>query len=245
MKVIIVEDEISAANNMIALLQEIDSAISVQAIIQSVDEAVEWIKNNPSPELAFFDIQLTDSLSFDIFENVAINFPVVFTTAFDRYTLKAFKVNSIDYLLKPINKDELIFAINKHKNLVARATIQEINSDFKQAYKNTLLVKKYNGLIPVAVNDFAYFVIENGVVKGFGFKKERFVFDETLDELEKQLSPTDFFRANRQFIVSRKAIQEARNHHNRRFILKLNPSPTELIVISKARVSIFKDGLRQ
>jgi two-component system LytT family response regulator len=245
MKVIIVEDEISAANNMIALLQEIDSAISVQAIIQSVEKAVEWIKNNPSPELAFFDIQLTDSLSFDIFENIAVNFPVVFTTAFDSYTLKAFKVNSIDYLLKPINKDELISAINKHKNLVVKVTIQNINSDFRQAYKKTLLVKKYDGLIPVAVNDFAYFVIENGVVKGFGFKKERYAFDETLDKLEKQLSPSDFFRANRQFIVSRKAIEEAQNYHNRRFILKINPSPSELVVISKTKVSILKDWLRQ
>lgn len=129
--------------------------------------------------------------------------------------------------------------------MVAKATIRNINSDFRQAYKKTLLVKKFDGLIPVEIKDFAYFEIENGVVSGFGFKKERYAFDQTLDKLEQQLSPSDFFRANRQFIVSRKAIEEVQNYYNRRYVLKTNPSSSELILISKTKVSILKDWLKQ
>jgi|TARA_B110000908_G_C10192736_1_gene421323 two-component system response regulator LytT len=254
MRVIIVEDEKSAIKNMIALLQEIDSTISVIASLQTISEAAKWIANNPSPELAFFDIQLADGLSFEIFEKTIVEFPVIFTTAFNQYALKAFKVNSIDYLLKPIKKQELVFAMNKYnkinKDFALRnenfiTAMKALNIEIKQSFKKTILVKKFDGLIPIQTSGFAYFFIETGIVYGYTHNKEKFVIDETLDALAEQLSPSDFFRANRQFIVSRNSIKEACNYFNRRFILKLNLSPNENILISKARVSLFKDWLGQ
>ncbi len=127
MKVIIVEDEHSATQNMLAILQEIDTSISVMDCLESVEQTIKWINNNPAPDLAFFDIQLADGSSFDIFEQVDIRFPVVFTTAYNEYALKAFKVNSIDYILKPIEKKAVEFALTKHKNLRISGLPPELN----------------------------------------------------------------------------------------------------------------------
>lgn len=254
MRVIIVEDEKSAIKNMVALLQEIDPNITVIASLQTISEATKWITNNPSPELAFFDIQLADGLSFEIFKKTLVEFPIIFTTAYNEYALRAFKVNSIDYLLKPIKKQELVFAINKYKkineDLVLKnenfiAIMKTLNIEIKQSYKKTILVKKFDSLIPIQTSSFAYFIIENGIVYGYSYDKEKFVIDETLDQLERQLSSSDFFRANRQFIVSRNSIKEAQNYFNKGFSLKLNPSQNEIILISKAKVSLFKDWLGQ
>lgn len=254
MRVIIVEDEKSAIKNMVALLQEIDPNITVIASLQTISEATKWITNNPSPALAFFDIQLADGLSFEIFKKTLVEFPIIFTTAYNEYALRAFKVNSIDYLLKPIKKQELVFAINKYKkineDLVLKnenfiAIMKTLNIEIKQSYKKTILVKKFDGLIPIQTSSFAYFIIENGIVYGYSYDKEKFVIDETLDQLERQLSSSDFFRANRQFIVSRNSIKEAQNYFNKGFSLKLNPSQNEIILISKAKVSLFKDWLGQ
>ena len=254
MRVIIVEDEKSAIKNMVALLQEIDPNITVIASLQTISEATKWITNNPSPELAFFDIQLADGLSFEIFKKTLVEFPIIFTTAYNEYALRAFKVNSIDYLLKPIKKQELVFAINKYKkineDLVLKnenfiAIMKTLNIEIKQSYKKTILVKKFDGLIPIQTSSFAYFFIETGIVYGYTHNKEKFVIDETLDALAEQLSPSDFFRANRQFIVSRNSIKEAQNYFNKGFSLKLNLSQNEIILISKAKVSLFKDWLGQ
>lgn len=254
MRVIIVEDEKSAIKNMVALLQEIDPNITVIASLQTISEATKWITNNPSPELAFFDIQLADGLSFEIFKKTLVEFPIIFTTAYNEYALRAFKVNSIDYLLKPIKKQELVFAINKYKkineDLVLKnenfiAIMKTLNIEIKQSYKKTILVKKFDSLIPIQTSSFAYFIIENGIVYGYSYDKEKFVIDETLDQLERQLSSSDFFRANRQFIVSRNSIKEAQNYFNKGFSLKLNSSQNEIILISKAKVSLFKDWLGQ
>lgn len=254
MKVIIVEDEINATKNLKALLNEIDKSISVIACLQTVNEAFKWIENNTLPDLAFFDIQLSDGPSFEIFEKTEVKFPVIFTTAFNQYALKAFKVNSIDYLLKPIKTKELSASIEKYrflkqnflsKNEMLLPTLKILSGEINQTFKKTLLVKKFDGVIPVLSVDFAYFQIVNTIVYGQTFNKERFVVDETLDNLEKQLSPSIFFRANRQFIVSRNAIKEASFYFNRRFILKISPTPDENILISKARVSEFKDWLGQ
>ena len=197
---------------------------------------------------------LADRLSFEIFEKTIVEFPIIFTTAYNEYALRAFKVNSIDYLLKPIKKQELVFAINKYKkineDLVLKnenfiAAIKTLNIKIKQSYKKTILVKKFDGLIPIQTSGFAYFFIENGIVYGYSYDKEKFVIDETLDQLEGQLSSSNFFRANRQFIVSRNSIKEAQNYFNKGFSLKLNPSQNEIILISKAKVSLFKDWLGQ
>ena len=254
MKVIIVEDEINATKNLKALLNEIDNSISVIACLQTVNEACKWIENNSSPDLAFFDIHLSEGLSFEIFEKTEVKFPVIFTTAFNQYALRAFKVNSIDYILKPIKKKEIAESIDKYRflkqNFLSRnemllPALKILSGEINQTFKKALLVKKFDGLIPILTSDFAYFQISNTIVCGHTFNKERFVIEETLDNLENQLSPSVFFRANRQFIVSRNAIKEATFYFNRRFILKISPTPDENILISKARVSEFKDWLGQ
>ena len=249
MNVILVEDELSARQNMLAIFNEFNIQIDVMACLESIEEAVKWIQSNPKPELGFFDIQLADGLSFEIFDKTEVSFPIVFTTAFDEYAIRAFKVNSIDYILKPIKKSDVEFAINKYQNsqkhIVDKKILDVIHTltNKVESEKKTILIKKYDGFIPVSVSDFALFYIENGIVNGLTYMEEKFVVDETLDVLENKLNKTDFFRANRQFIASRKAIFEVNNYFNGRLLLKTKPKTEEQILISKARVNIFRQWL--
>ena len=250
MNVILVEDELSARQNMLAIFNELNIQINVMACLESIEDAVKWIKSNPKPELGFFDIQLADGVSFEIFDKTEVSFPVVFTTAFDEYAIKAFKVNSIDYILKPIKKTDVEFALNKYHNS-QKQTITDKNlldvlhtlTNKADHEKKTILIKKYDGFVPVPVADFALFLIESAIVYGLTFKEEKYVLDETLDVLENKLNQTDFFRANRQFIVSRKTIIEVKNYFNGRLLLKTKPNTKEQILISKARVNLFRQWL--
>jgi two-component system LytT family response regulator len=250
MNVILVEDELSARLNILAIIEELNLEINVLACLESIEDAVSWIESNPKPDLCFFDIQLADGVSFEIFEKTEVSFPVVFTTAFDEYAIKAFKVNSIDYILKPIRKSDIEFAINKYKKS-QKATIIDKNlldvihtlTNKADTKKKTILIKKYDGFIPVPVSDFALFFIENGIVYGLTHNEEKYVIDEPLDVLENKLNTTDFFRANRQFIASRKTIIEVSNYFNGRLLLKTKPNTKEQILISKARVNIFRQWL--
>ena len=175
---------------------------------------------------------------------------MVFTTAFDEYAIKAFKVNSIDYILKPIKKSDVEFALNKYQHsqkqtIYDKKLLDVLHILTKKAdnEKRTILIKKYDGFIPVSVSDFALFYIENGIVYGLTHLEEKYVIDETLDDLEKKLNQTDFFRANRQFIASRITIVEVSNYFNGRLLLKTKPKTQEQILISKARVNIFRQWL--
>ena len=250
MNVIIIEDELSARQNMLAIFNELKIEINVMACLESIEEAVKWIKSNPKPELGFFDIQLADGVSFEIFDKTEVSFPVVFTTAFDEYAIRAFKVNSIDYILKPIKKSDVEFTINKYKNSYKKTSIDKNLLDVihtltnkADSEKKTILIKKYDGFIPIPVSDFALFLIENGIVYGLTLREEKYVVDETLDVLENKLNNTDFFRTNRQFIASRKTIIEVSNYFNGRLLLKTKPKTKEQILISKARVNIFRQWL--
>jgi len=250
MNVILVEDELSASQNMLAIFDELNIQINVMASLESIEEAVSWINSNPKPELGFFDIQLADGVSFEIFDKTEVLFPVVFTTAFDEYAIRAFKVNSIDYILKPIKKSDVEFALNKYQNsqkqtITDKNLMDVLHTLTKKANndKKTILIKKYDGFIPVPVSDFALFFIENGIVYGLTHKEEKYVIDETLDVLENKLNQTDFFRANRQFIASRITLVEVSNYFNGRLLLKTKPKTQEQILISKARVNIFRQWL--
>ena len=250
MNVILVEDELSARQNMLAIFDELDIHINVMASLESIEEAVKWIKSNPKPELGFFDILLADGVSFEIFDKTEVSFPVVFTTAFDEYAIRAFKVNSIDYILKPIKKSDVEFAINKYQKsqketIIDKKLLDVIHTLTNKAdsEKKTILIKKYDGFIPIPVSDFALFLIENGIVYGLTLREEKYVVDETLDVLENKLNNTDFFRTNRQFIASRKTIIEVSNYFNGRLLLKTKPKTKEQILISKARVNIFRQWL--
>jgi len=253
MKILIIEDEHGAVQNLQAILREIDPGIKTLAIIETVQDAVHWIKNNPAPELAFFDIQLADGNSFEIFDRVDIEFPVIFTTAYDQYAIQAFKVNSIDYILKPIQKEALEFSLDKYQKIYQNRTeinyhdisklISELGLSSKKKPKKTFLIHYQDRILPVSVSDFAYFFIKNTIVYGITFKKEKYVVDQKLDSIEEQISRDDFFRINRQYIVSRKAIKEAAHYFNGRLELKVTPVPDDDLLVSKAKAGEFKDWL--
>jgi two-component system response regulator LytT len=253
MNVLIIEDEYGAAKNLRAVLKEIDRAIQVLAVIETVRDAVRWIQNNPSPDLAFFDIKLADGNSFEIFEKINIEFPVVFTTAYNEYAIQAFKVNSIDYILKPIQKEALEFALDKYQRIYPNnetpnsenlsKLISELGLLTKKRSRKTFLIHYQDRLLPVSVSDFAYIFIRNGIVYGMTFRKEKYVIDQKLDQIEEQIDPDEFFRINRQTIVSRKAIQEAVHYFNGRLKLKVMPPPQDDMLVSKAKASAFKNWL--
>lgn len=250
MRIAIVEDEKAAADNLKYLLFEIDSNLVIDKVLDTVASAVEYFSEKPDIELAFFDIHLADGNSFDVFNQVEINIPIIFTTAYDEYAIKAFKVNSIHYLLKPIDEDELSEAINKFKS--NRQTLP-ISEEFKQvlsslrnegkSYKTTFLIQKQDRLIPIDVQDIAYFTIELGQVWAFTFNKKSYAVDGKLEDIEVVLDPRLFFRANRQYIVQRKAIESLTVYINGKLILDLQPKPEERVVISKSKAPQLKNWM--
>jgi two-component system LytT family response regulator len=247
MRAIIVEDETLAAQNLKGILNEIGT-LDIIATLESVNETVAWFTLHDSPDILFLDIHLADGSAFDIFDRVKIDCPVIFTTAYDEYALKAFKVNSIDYLLKPIDINPVRKALEKYEKLTARrekgdTDLQNLFTYFKKniIYKNNFLVPvKGDKLIPLNTDDIAYFFIDYGTVKSISYENKTYNMDYTLDELEDMLNPEIFFRANRQFIISRKAIKDIDLWFNSRLSVNLKVSVPEKILISKARVPEFR-----
>jgi len=250
MRVVILEDEKSAAEYLKQLLGEVDPSVEVDTIIDTVSGAVAYFKKERDIELAFFDIHLADGNSFDIFKEVDINTPLIFTTAYDEYALKAFKVNSIDYLLKPIDEDELREAIEKFKSSnrslrmpKAFESVLEILGKVSKKYKSTFLVQQRDKLIPIDVADIAYITIDASIVKAVTFEGKSYIIDEKLEEIEAGLNPDQFFRANRQFIIQRRAIANLTIYFNGKLILNIDPKPEERIIISKAKAPQLKDWI--
>ena len=247
MRAIIVEDEILAAQNLKSILNEIGT-LEIIATLESVNETVAWFTLHDSPEILFLDIHLADGSAFDIFDRVKVDCPVIFTTAYDEYALKAFKVNSIDYLLKPIDINSVRNALEKYSRLTGGSgnrdtDLKNLLSYFKKniIYKNNFLVPvKGDKLVPLSTDDIAYFFIDYGTVKSISYENKAYNMDNTLDELEGMLNPEIFFRANRQFIISRKAIKDIDLWFNNRLSVNLKVSVPEKILVSKARVPEFK-----
>jgi two-component system LytT family response regulator len=247
MKAIIVEDELLAARNLMAILDEIGS-IEVIATPDSIVETVEWFNNNPAPDLMFLDIHLADGSAFEIFNRIQVQCPVIFTTAYDEYALKAFKVNSIDYLLKPIDSNAVKQALKKMQGLSGasrfQTDMQNLISTFRKTatYKTHFLIPtKGDKLLPVQANEIACLFIEASLVKAQTFDEKVFRFDFTLDELEHMLDPGIFFRANRQYIISRTAIKDIDLWFNSRLSVNLKVPVSDKILISKARIPEFKE----
>lgn len=250
MRVVILEDEKSAAENLKHLLNDVDPSIEVDTIIDTVSSAVEYFKKDKDIDLAFFDIHLADGNSFDIFKEVELNIPLIFTTAYDEYALKAFKVNSIDYLLKPIDEDELREAIEKYKtsNRSLRMpkefeNVLEILGKVPKKYKSTFLVQQRDKLIPIDIADIAFFTIDASIVKAVTLEGKSYIIDEKLEEIEENLNPNQFFRANRQFIIQRKAIVNLTIYFNGKLILNVQPDSAERIIISKAKAPQLKNWI--
>ncbi len=248
MKVVIVEDELAACENLVYLLNSIDSTIEVIKFLDSVTSAISFFSKPNDAQLVFMDIHLADGLSFEIFDKVTIDAPVIFTTAYDQYTLKAFKVNSIDYLLKPIDEDELSESLKqfetqkteeKQSNSQMEGLLDLIKSQNK-AYKNTFLVNQRDQLIPLKTEKIAFFYIDTGVVKAVTFDSQTYLLDAKLEDIEHELDPNNFYRVNRQFIIRRDAVTTIKYYFNGKLIVNTNPAHEERIIVSKAKATEFK-----
>jgi len=249
MKVVIIEDEKAAIRNLRALLDEQNTEMDILVELDSVTDAIEWFRTHPMPELVFMDIHLADGSSFEIFEYVPITCPIIFTTAYNEYALKAFKVNSIDYLLKPIDSKDITKALRKLEHFTSlQETIPPDYSNLvralrlKESYKTHFLVPiKGDKLYPLPVEDIYYFHIEDGNVKAVTHTSRSFVLPNHLDELTELLDPHNFFRVNRQYLIARKSVQDIDLWFNSRLSVNLKVPVKEKIVVSKARVTEFKN----
>lgn len=252
MKAVIVEDELIASQTLVRMIELVSSDIEIVATLQTVEESIEWFSLNPSPDLVFMDIHLADGPSFAIFEKINIECPIIFTTAYNEYALKAFEVNSIDYLLKPITKDDLGRAISKYKNLTSSKTD---NSDTiasmmamlnnKGLYKSHFLIPYKDKLLPLSINDIAFIFSENKMAKVVTFDQKTYHIDSSLEEIMSHLNPEKFFRANRQYIIAHKAIKDISFWFGSKLSVNLTVPVPEKMIVSKARVPEFKKWYTQ
>ncbi|WP_418696274.1 LytR/AlgR family response regulator transcription factor [Bacteroides sp.] len=248
MKALIIEDEKAAVRNLTAVLEQVAPDMEVIGILDSVADAIDWFAVQPMPQLVFLDIHLADGSAFEIFEHADITCPIIFTTAYDEYALRAFKVNSIDYLLKPIGEEEVRAALAKLEHLHGTHSDEP---DFlrlirtlkrEESYKTHFLVPvKGDKLMPLAVDTVSYFYIAEGIVKAVTMEGKEYVLTQTLDELAECLNPVSFFRANRQYLISKNAIKDIDLWFNNRLAINLRMATPEKILVSKARVGEFKE----
>lgn len=252
MKILIIEDEKLAANRLSSLIKSFDNTIEIVGILDSIKTSVAWFTTNPQPDLAFMDIQLADGLSFEIFDQVAVSCPVIFTTAFDEYALRAFKVNSIDYLLKPIDNNELIRAMDKFRHLhqdsskpetIAAPVMDRVLQMLTKTYKSRFLVRAGEHIKTIPVEQVTFFYsMEKATFLNTTENKEYDV-DYTLEELEGLLNPELFFRINRKYFVAMEAIRDIVSYTNSRLKIRLINSSDEEIIVSREKVTDFKKWL--
>ena len=250
MKVLIIEDELPAAKRLRNLVAEHCPDATVMDVVDSVEGATQWLNTFEKPDLIFMDIQLSDGLSFDIFNQTEVISPVIFTTAYDQYALKAFKVNSVDYLLKPIDPKELESAFEKFRNLhqqsqeYDRTAIQNLISSITQKeYKERFLVKVGQQLSYVQAKEIAYFYSDEGLVYAMTTSNRRHVLDYTLEQLNDVLDPKNFFRINRKIIIHIDSIHKIHTYFNSRLKLELLPRTDLEAIVSRERVGDFKSWL--
>lgn len=262
MNVLLIEDEDLAVRKLTKLLAEIDHTINIVGKAASVQESVEFLQNNPVPDLILMDIELADGQSFEIFDQVKVESPVIFTTSYDEYALRAFKVNSIDYLLKPIKRQELEAGLAKYNRLTKASEadpaksqpgldrdaidslVQQLRQQMQPSdYRKRFLVKHLQQWVPVEVSDIAFFYSEEGTSLFKSRQNQKYSVDYTLDELEKMLDPERFFRANRQFIISVQCVQQINPYFNNKIKLTLTPAPDSEVIISREKATDFKKWL--
>lgn len=254
MKILIVEDEPFAADALAAIIKKLRAQAEILTSLGSIEETVDWLKSHQPPGLIFCDIHLSDGNSFEIFRQVEVKCPVIFTTAYNQYALEAFKVNSIDYLLKPIKPEEVARALDKFENLQQQQLAQSLVNlqqllqtspaqPQPQNFKSRFMVKHGQGLKAIALEDVAYFWAEEGVVFLVTNPGKRYIINYTLEQLEEQVDPQLFFRANRQMMLHIKSVQEVRPYFKGRLSLVLNPSTTEEVIVSSSKSHDFKNWL--
>lgn len=250
MKVIIIEDEALASERLKKMIHTFDKSIEVVAQLESVEESIEWFQNNPHPELIFLDIHLEDDLSFAIFEKVDVSSAIIFTTAFDEYAIKAFKLKSIDYLLKPIVQEELNDALKKYMEMKAdRTPDKELHKLYdlivrqNQSYRERFSVNVGQKIKTFAVNDIAYFMSDTGYTIAYLHDGSDYYVDLSLDNLSKEIEPGKFFRVNRKMLVALQAIKDVHIYPKSRLKLELIPKTEEDVFVSIDKVTPFKNWL--
>ncbi|WP_321370882.1 LytTR family DNA-binding domain-containing protein [uncultured Draconibacterium sp.] len=252
MRVIIVEDELHNYRLLRGMVEKLRPDWQIVEWFESVKSSVAWLKSNPAPDIIFMDIQLTDGISFSIFDQVNVESMVIFTTAYDEYALRAFQVNSIDYLLKPIKEDKLSAAIEKFEHMVQGSSKQEESKpDYKELlqaitsgekkYRKRFLITGATSYFKLDVNDVAWFYTESRVTTAVTFTGKENVIDLTIEKLEEQLDPELFFRTNRSSIVNINAIRKFENHFGGKLILRLISPFDEPITISRLKATEFKE----
>jgi two-component system response regulator LytT len=251
MKILIVEDEELAVKKLQKTLMSVDRMAEVVGVTDSIKSTVDYLKNNPPPDLILMDIELADGQSFEVFNLVNVKGPVIFITSYDEYALKAFKVNSVDYLLKPVQKEELQAALTKYKELQSTGKgngssdinnlIKELQSKLQpKEFRKRFLVKQAQKLVSIEVDDIAYFY-SDGRLNFFKTKdNKKFVVDYTMDELEDMLDPDKYFRISRSFYVSIDSIDQIHDYFGNRLLLNLTPSVDKEALVSREKVMDFK-----
>ena len=250
---LIIEDEELAASRLKRLIKENFDDIHILATHDSIDATVVYLNENPKPDLLFLDIQLADGLSFEIFNRIKVQSPVIFTTAFDEYAIKAFQVNSIAYLLKPIKLDELKESIAKFREIKQYFSEEELNlkisnlfhqySKQSSEHKSRFLINKGEHLISVKADEIAYFYTEDKAVFLIDNNGNRHIINQSLETLEAKLNPRQFFRISRQYLISITSVKKISNYFNYKLKLNLQPETDKLIVVSRAKAVEFKKWL--
>lgn len=243
MKILLVEDEKIARDNLLKILANSGQEIEVVGQISSVKESIEWFKQGHIADLAFFDIRLNDGISFEIFENCSVECPVVFVSSYDEYLMNTFNCNGIDYILKPYNQEKIFESLNKYEKLKAHFS-SETNaskiSAISSAVKNRIIVRKGNYFVSLDIENIAYIVSENKLSFIITHDNNKYISDLNLGELDNMLDRTKFFRANRQYIVNIAAISRFKPHFKGKVLLELMPSPSEEVSISQENASKFR-----
>ncbi|WP_288462495.1 LytTR family DNA-binding domain-containing protein [uncultured Chryseobacterium sp.] len=246
MNVLIIEDEIRTARELQRMLLQIDDTIHILGIIDSVADAVDFLKQNREIDLLFSDIQLVDGNSFEIHRQELVNCPIVFCTAFDEFVLEAFKTNALSYILKPATADDIEKALAKYRTIknnfqssFQAAQLQKASAQLGLGYKSTLLVDQREKIIPISIKDVAFCYLENSWIKIVTTNNQKYTLSSSLEVLEKQLNPQQFFRVNRQFLVNRNAIRTIERFFSRKLVVKLSLETPEQIIVSKAKSGDF------
>lgn len=250
MKILIIEDEKPAANRLIKLLEVHFPGTLPIANLDTVARAVAWLDQNPEPDLIFCDIQLADGISFEIFEKVTLSTPVIFTTAYDQYAIKAFQVNAIDYLLKPIDPVDLAKAVEKFKSRQVKPALdldilKSLLQPEKKSYKSRFLVRFGEKIQSIAIEEAGFFFSEERVTFLQTSEGKKFVLDSTLEQVEAAVDPSIFFRINRKYLCRVDAVEEVLSYSNSRLKVKLKNSSDKDILISREKVAEFKNWLDQ
>lgn len=247
MRILIVEDETAAYENLVEMLNVLDPSVEVAGYTESISQTIHWLQTNQNPDLILMDIHLSDGSAFSIFESIKLEVPIIFTTAYDEYAIEAFKVNSIDYLLKPIKAEEMKRALEKFRKLTRQDILQYLSHLTKLSplpkFKDKLLIPVRDKLLPLDLKEVSCFYTTDKNTRIFLKNSNSYPYAKTLEQIEGSLNPEDFIRANKQFIIARNSVKNITIWFDNRLLITLDIEPPERIYISKNRAAEFKSWL--